>query len=321
MNIIFCGGNRMIKDIDKLFQEFIFECEFSQKLRPETLRGYKETYKTFKKLVPTITLESLNSYLLTQFFRLLNERKRIVGRGTIKTGVRKSTIATYRNKLNGFFTWLENKNLITENPFKHMAYPTHTYEDRKFLKKSDIEKIFTAINLSQTKNLLILKRNVLLFYVLLFCGLRREELNLLQIRDIDFERKILTVRAENSKSQMTRKLPLHTEVLLRLKDYLAERRKYTTQYLFVSNNHDEKLSYAGLKHLVARLNVLSGIKFHLHQFRHTFAINFLKQSNNLFKLKELLGHKDIRMTQVYLRCMPTDEMRGDVESMSIDKLI
>ena len=52
-----------------------------------------------------------------------------------------------------------------------------------------------------------------------------------------------------------------------------------------------------------------------------FAVNFLRQSNNVYKLKELLGHKDISMTAMYLRCLPVDELRGDVEKMSIDNLI
>jgi integrase len=74
-------------------------------------------------------------------------------------------------------------------------------------------------------------------------------------------------------------------------------------------------------HLVKRLNAASKVRFHLHQFRHTFAINFLRQSNNLFKLKELLGHTDIRMTAIYLRHLPVDEMRADIEKMSIDCLL
>ena len=84
---------------------------------------------------------------------------------------------------------------------------------------------------------------------------------------------------------------------------------------------DDRSSYDGLKHLVSTVICRSGIRFHLHQFRHTFAVNFLKSSNNIAKLKQLMGHKDIRMTMVYLRCLPTNEMRGDIENMSIDSLM
>jgi site-specific recombinase XerD len=118
-----------------------------------------------------------------------------------------------------------------------------------------------------------------------------------------------------------RQLPLHSTVLLYLKDYLKERKNYITQYLIVSSSRDDKLSYDGLQHLINKLRLYSGVKFHLHQFRHTFAVNFLKSSNNLATLRQLLGHKDIKMTMVYLRCLPVDEMRNDVENMDIDRFI
>jgi integrase/recombinase XerD len=59
----------------------------------------------------------------------------------------------------------------------------------------------------------------------------------------------------------------------------------------------------------------------VHQFRHTFAVNFLNQGGDIAKLKQLLGHRDIRMTSAYLRCLPTSAMRTNVESISLDTLL
>ena len=311
----------MTKDLKQLFNEYMYECEFARKSRPETLRGYTQTFTTFCKLVPELSLESLTSLTVTKFFKILHERKRVIGKGIVKTGVKKSTIATYWGKLNNFFEWLRVKRYIAVNPLSEMKYPAPVYEDRKFLHKENIEKIFTAIHTNFNNNLLLLKRNLVIFYILLFCGLRREELLLLQVRDIDLERRVLTVRAETSKIPRTRYLPLHSTLVSHLKDYLKERKHLTTQYLIVSSMRDDRLSYDGLKHLVQRLNAQSGVRFHLHQLRHTFAVNFLKSSNNIAKLKQLLGHSDIKMTLVYLRCLPTNEMRGDIENMSIDALM
>jgi len=310
-----------MKNIDHLFQEYVWECEFSRKLRPETIKGYNDIYSTFRKLKPDADLKNISPSAITDFFRILNERERIVGRGRVKIGVKKSTIATYWSKLNNFFVWLEARKAIADNPFRHMKFPAPVYLDRQFLKKDEVEKIFTAIYSHHNDSLLILKRNLLMFTMLLFCGLRREELLLLQVRDFDIERRLVTIRAETSKSGISRRIPLASSVIIALKDYLIQRREYTTQFLFVSSIRDRQFSYAGAKHLVDSLSAKSGVKFHMHQFRHTFATNFLKQSNNIYKLKELMGHRDIRMTAVYLRGLPTAELRGDVEKMSFDALI
>lgn len=311
----------MIKYLQKSFNEFLHECEFVRKLRPETLRGYREAISIFLKLSSGSTLEIINSAQIARFFKTLEERERIVGRGIMKKGVNKSTIVTYRSRLNCFFDWLIKKGRIKINPLNTIAFPSVSYVDKKFIKKEDVEKIFTAIHTHHNGNLLILKRNILMFHFLLFCGLRKRELILLQIRDIDVDRKVVIIRAETSKSQTIRKLPLHSEIIFHLKDYLQERKDYTSQYLFVSSRKNDRLSYGGLKHLIQKLNETSGIQFHLHQFRHTFAVNYLKQSSNIFKLKELLGHKDIKQTAIYLRQLPVDELRAEVETMSIDNLI
>lgn len=311
----------MKADIVGLFNEFLYEMEFIKKSKRETLRNYAHVFTLFHRLKPEITLDTLTTMAVIDFFKILQERKRPIGRGIVKVGVKKSTVATYWTKLNAFFKWLHAKDYILSNPFFHLPYPTPSYEDRKFLTKTEIEKIITAIYTHHSNNILILKRNLVIFYILLFCGLRREELMQLQVRDLDFEKKLLIVRAETSKVARERQIPLHSTVIFHLKDYLNSRKKYTTSYLIVSAERDHKLTLEGVKHIIQKLRRFSGISFHLHQFRHTFAVNFLKSSNNIAKLKQLLGHKSIAMTLTYLRCLPADELREDIECMSIDNFI
>lgn len=309
-------------NIHHLFQEFLNECTYIRRLRPQTLRGYNQTFTTLHKLIPTISLDTLTPLTITTFFKVLHVRKRIVGSGKMKEGIKDSTIATYWTKLNTFCIWLEIRKYISSNPCTSMRYRAPLYEDIQFLSKGHVEKIITALYLYHVGgSSLSHKRNLVLFYLLLFCGLRRGEVLGLQVRDIDLERGIVIVRGNTSKSGRSRHIPLHSTLLFHLREYLKERVKYTTPYLLVSSRCDAALTLDGLKHVVDELRVKSKIQFHLHQFRHTFAVNFLKTSNNIAKLKQLLGHQDIRMTLLYLRCLPVDTMREDIEQMSIENLL
>lgn len=309
----------MKKKLEQLFQEFLYESEFVRKVRPETLRGYSQTMKTFLKLMPCTSVNEITTPTITSFFKILEERKRVVGKGIIKSGIKKSTAATYWTKLNAFFSWLNMRGLIKENPFTALKFPTPSYEDKKYLKREDVEKILAAIHMHHNGNILLFKRNLVLFHLLLFCGLRKEELMHLQVQDIDIERKMLLVRGTNSKSGKSREIPLHYTTIMLLKDYFKERKAYKTSYLIVSQNRDAKLTYLGLRHLIDKVRRTSGISFHLHQFRHTFAVNFLRETNNIYKLQTLLGHNNIQVTTIYLRCMPVEEMRRDIDSLNIDK--
>ena len=312
----------MHKDISQFFEQFLYEAEFIKKLRPETIRGYTNTYLTFTKLVPNLSsVDDITSQTLSHFFKTLQERKRFVGKGIIKTGIKRSTAASYWCKLNAFFSWLALKGHIKESPFKAMKYPSPSYDDKKYLQEDEIERILAALHVTHTGSTLLYKRNLAIFHLFLFCGLRKEEVMLLQLRDIDFGRKLITIRSDTSKSGRTRQIPLHTTTILHLKDYLVERKGYKTQYLIVSSTQDEGLRHEGFRHLIDRIRRLSGVRFHWHQLRHTFAVNFLRATNNIFKLKVLLGHQDIRVTTIYLRCLPPEELRGDIEAMRIDSFL
>ena len=107
-----------------------------------------------------------------------------------------------------------------------------------------------------------------------------------------------------------------------LLEYLQERKKRgcNETHLFVGNNRDRKLGLSGLKHWVNRLSKFSGVKFHIHRFRHTFATNLAMQDVGAIKIQKLMGHADLKMTQTYLRSVSTEEMKEDINKLSFENL-
>ena len=83
---------------------------------------------------------------------------------------------------------------------------------------------------------------------------------------------------------------------------------------------DRRLTLHGFKHWVERVIKLSGVKFHLHRFRHTFATNLAMQNAGVIKIQKLMGHSDIKITQTYLRSVSTEDMREDVNKLSFENL-
>lgn len=307
------------RNLQELFNEYINECEYSKGLRPATIRGYKIVFDHFSTMMPEVTItESLTREMLNEFFKRISTRERIVGRDTKKIGLEDSTVKTYGTKLSTFFTWLIQQKIITENPLEYIKLRHPQYKDKRALEDEEVRKIYAAIVL-HPKDPLMLKRDTAMVSVLLFCGLRLGEFISLQVIDVDVEKTLLTVRSETSKSKRTRYVPIHPTALLHLKEYIKERNinGYRTADLFVSYNEDKGLSRAGLKHWVQRLITLSGVKFHLHRFRHCFATNLAKKNVHLVKISKLMGHTDIRMTMVYLRSIDTEDMQADINKLSI----
>ena len=158
--------------------------------------------------------------------------------------------------------------------------------------------------------------------LLIYTGLRRGELLGLNIDDVDVPGAQLTVRANTSKSKRKRILPLHTHALRHLEPYMKERKKrgLGTVALFIGEN-DERSTPSTLKHMLRRIHEVSDVRFHVHQLRHTFAVNLLQQGTDLESVRQLLGHTDIRMTSLYLRCLSPKALRTHINKLDVSDFV
>jgi site-specific recombinase XerD len=313
----------MNKNFNQYHEDFMAESRYSKRFSPATLRGYQAAFELLCSVMPGIALDSITDTTLKAFFRELETRERVVGRGRIKKGVKTSTIATYRAKLSPFFAWLVKSGHIKASPFGGFTPLRVSYNEPKYLRQEQVERIMTAITAKISwASLFIQKRNYAIIATLLYAGLRKTELLSLKIHDIDLERKTLHVNGSTSKSGDSRIVPINLSLYRALEDYFQERKKkgYGTSYLFVSDTRDDGLTDDGFKHLIEKLTRESGIKFHAHQLRHTFAVNVI-QNGNLPAAQQLMGHKTVLSTMVYLRALPDDIKRQHVESLQLQDMI
>ena len=165
-----------------------------------------------------------------------------------------------------------------------------------------------------------------LFGLLCVSGLRLGEARNLELRDVDLDAALLTVR--NAKFGRTRLVPLHGSTCDVLADYIARRERHwagrsVSSYLFVSsrgNRLDDKQIYRAFHALSRRIglrgeNDSRGPR--LHDFRHTFAtatlVNWYRCEKDPERLLPVfstyLGHVHIADTQWYLEGSP--ELMGE----------
>lgn len=210
---------------------------------------------------------------------------------------------------------------MINNPVRSIRLPNPLYEDHRALKGTEVQKILASI-ITHSKTPFIMCRDLAMVYMFIFCGLRKNELLGLKVSDIDIQGKFITVRGETSKSKRSRRLFIHPTLCLHLSQYLRARKdgKKQHQNLWVSNSSDEPLTSHGLKHWVARLIRQSGVKFHVHRFRHTFATNLGRSGASILKIQKLMGHSQISMTMEYLRSIQPEDLSEDITRLSIENL-
>ena len=201
------------------------------------------------------------------------------------------------------FTWAVNEGYIVVNPCANIKRLKTPQKLPLFFSNTEFEKLLEVIDNEEFKALVIVAVNT---------GLREMELLSLQWDQIFFERGILILDNQNyiTKSKKIRTLPLNSKVLsalLQLKqldnsnEFVFQFEKITNRPKFVQNNFR---SYIRLAKLNKKLN--------FHSLRHTFASWLVQKGVSIYEVSKLLGHADIKTTQIYAH-LRSDDLRNAVE--------
>ena len=132
-------------------------------------------------------------------------------------------------------------------------------------------------------------------------GLRLNEGLSLETGDIDGGRLMVWIR--NAKGARDRGVPLPRPLLARLRRYWkTERPASATKFLFVADNtvapvHDSTLQKT---FAAARAEIRLAKPATPHTLRHSYATHLHEAGVSLRTIQQLLGHKSLRTTEVYM---------------------
>lgn len=146
-------------------------------------------------------------------------------------------------------------------------------------------------------------RNRAIIEVFYATGIRRIELVNINIRDIDFQRQILTVREGKNKND--RNVPIARRALNWVERYLKEMRpmlaKLASGEALFLTEAGQRMKPHKVTDMVTRCVDRSGIdkKGSCHLLRHATATEMLRHGADIREVQEMLGHSDISSTQIY----------------------
>jgi site-specific recombinase XerD len=183
---------------------------------------------------------------------------------------------------------------ILKRPFSFNEVPIKKKEKQlpKIISKKGIKEM-----IENTENL----KHKLIIKLLYSSGLRLQELINLKRKDIDFERGIINV--EKGKGKKDRVTLISENLKMDLLKYYSNN-FFKTEYIFEGRNG--KYTKKSVQKVLNEAGKRIKTRVTPHMLRHSFATHLLESGTDIRHIQKLLGHSDLKTTEIYTHVSTKD---------------
>jgi integrase/recombinase XerD len=301
-----------------LFSQALLGYDIAAKARHLSDNTLADYYNTFRKLQlylkEDVIFQKIEKQTIEQFLR--------------SQKVSNKTVLNYHTGLSALWEWAYKEKIIPENIIHEIERPKPETPDIIPLSESDVRLILAVIKQSKTyishgtttsHSIHNAERNRAIVLTLLDTGLRASELCDLQIKDVDIRNASKFIKIINGKGKKDRHFPISSRTAQTIWRYLATRpdaRLSDPLFVTKTNNRIDRTNLADMLEYAGKR---AGVpNCHPHRFRHTFAINFLRNGGNVYSLQSILGHESLKTCLTYLRIAEADIDNAHRQASPVD---
>lgn len=256
----------------------LFDTKKAPRLSSKTVEFYKSTINEFMTLVSKplnkITESDVEYYLQTK-----------------RSGNTNASLNNLRRNLSAFFTWMRKEKIIGENPCDGIEPYTMVEKPIDHMEATDMEKLKKGCVYARDRALIEFMRST---------AMRRGEVPLVKVCDIDFRNGKLVIFGE--KTQKYRTVFLDNVAIHYIQEYLKGRgvSKSSREPLFTHLRGDRTKVldvdgvYSSIKDIARRAGMDRRVYPHL--FRKTTATNICRRGGSEDAAGEYLGHAPRNVT-------------------------
>lgn len=288
----------------------------ARSLSEHTIRDYNTTYKKFKTFLgsnpifSTITKKHIRSFLAAQ--------KQVCNK----------TLLNYHTGLSALYTWAVKEGYSDAQLMHEIDRPKPEQRTIEPIPVDHIRAMLSVLGRSRaynrpgkrtsTHSTPCAARNRAILLLLLDTGLRASELCNIKIHEIDLNQRKVKIFGKGSKERI---LPFSARTGQVIWKYLASHRKddHVGQPLFATQR-GRPITRTHLRHIVERICARADLpRYTPHDFRHTFAVNYLRNYPNIYTLQEMLGHTTLDMVKRYLAVSQNDLTEAHRQASPVEK--
>lgn len=176
----------------------------------------------------------------------------------------------------------------------------YLYPDRRehklpnVMSKEEVQRLISSVSNIKHKAILC---------TIYSCGLRLSECLNLKLKDIQSDKMVIKI--EQSKGKKDRYVPLSNSLLHLLREYY---KIYQPKLFLFEGEKGNQYSARSVQNIFRNGLEKAGInkKYSVHTLRHSYATHLLESGTDIRIIQELLGHQNIKTTQIYTHISSTN---------------
>lgn len=216
-------------------------------------------------------------------------------------GLSPATVNTRFRGLRQFFKWAELEEEIDTSPMLKLKQPTVPPVPVPVLPDADVAALLATCE-GRGKTSFVDRRDAAVIRILLDTGIRRAELEGMHVDDVDLSERMVTVTGKGSRTRTIRFGLKTAQALDRYLRMRATKRNAAVNTGFwLSDRGGTTWTKSGVRMMLARRSAEAGLDYvpHPHQFRHTFADDYLRSGGLEGDLMRVAGWRSRQMVDRY----------------------
>ena len=283
----------------KEIENYINYVYIEKKLSNNTKLAYEKDLISFNDYLNDKNIKSVASNDIKSYIKHLNE-----------INEKDKTIARKIVSIRTFFDYLMKEKIIDVNPCEKIESPKLRKTLPKTLNEEEVNKL-----LDITPKTALDWRNKAMLELMYGTGIRVSELVSLELNDINLTDNYVRIFGKGKKERI---VPINDIATNVIKKYINEYRfsllkGYLTDKVFISS-YGKGMTRQGFFKVLKKIAKEKGIKkdFSPHTLRHSFATHLLEHGADLRAIGEMLGHENIKTTQIYTH-VSNNKVKKDYE--------
>lgn len=306
--------------LEKLMLQYEASNRAEQK-SPQTAIWYQTALGQFLHYLRQQRIEpvlgSVDSELVRQYILHLQTRPKYEDHPISQTNGKLSpvTVQGYVRAMKAFFNWLYREGYTEEFRLARVKVPKVPRKLIEPLSETEVATILASIDHQSAWGV----RDATIVLLFLDTGLRRGELAGASMANLHLEEGYLKVMGKGSKERVA---PFGGAAQRALMKYIFHFRPEPLGEDGIFLTLDGRpLTGEAVQLMVRRLAKASGVEqLHPHLMRHTFAVNYLMNGEDVFTLQQILGHTTLEMVRRYVNLASSHVMTQQHRFSPVDQM-